>query len=758
MFVVALNAATVLASAGTYNNLRITVNGCTSVGGVNASLSDPNPPPTPTISVENNCGVSILTASDYTGTLKWSTGETTESISVNAAGNYSLTQTVDGCTSDAATAIVTLKPIPAIVNITENNPTVCLGQGSLDFTFTGVTNGIYSIAYDGGSFTNVSVSGNKATVSAPAGSYNNLIITVNGCSSAGGINASITALPPPAIPTISVQDNCGESVLTASNYTGTLLWSTNETTESIIVNTAGNYSVTQTVGSCTSDAATVSVTPKAIPSITNVTENDPEVCQGQGSLDFTFSGVPNGTYSIAYNNGSFAGVVVTENKASVQANTGTFRNLTITVEGCTSADGVNASLSDPNPPPAPTILVEDKCGESVLTAANYTGTLLWNTGEGTESITVTKAGEYFVTQTVDGCTSDAATAAATPGASTLKPEVDLTDYCGESQISINNLSENALFVWEFDNTTHVTASNSITVSEAGEYTIYQKLGNCTGLDTTLVVNPFVIPSPPTASNKEICASEPFPVLTAEATSEINTNIIWFDSVTGGNEIQSPVLDTIGTITYYAEAQNSETGCKSESRTPVTLSMKPNPKNITIDTTIIGKPHNNVAVIIFPKDSLNYQWYLNNNEIADATNQYYYIFESDRLKGNVFSVEVKMQNGCIAKFNYPYAENSAENGSNAFNGSDFIDGNNSFIIYPNPVNSNLNIAVNSKLLFKDEKLIAKIYSNTGALLMETPLDKNPKTIDIKNLRPGFYSVTIYSAGNRLITKKLVVTQH
>ncbi|MBN2635113.1 MAG: hypothetical protein JXR61_02500, partial [Prolixibacteraceae bacterium] len=40
-------------------------------------------PPTPTISVNDSCGVSILTASNYTGTLNWSTGETTESITVN---------------------------------------------------------------------------------------------------------------------------------------------------------------------------------------------------------------------------------------------------------------------------------------------------------------------------------------------------------------------------------------------------------------------------------------------------------------------------------------------------------------------------------------------------------------------------------------------------------------------------------------------------------------------------------------------------
>jgi hypothetical protein len=40
-----------------------------------------------------------------------------------------------------------------------------------------------------------------------------------------------------------------------------------------------------------------------------------------------------------------------------------------------------------------------------LTAASFTGSLLWSNGATTSSITVTTAGTYTVTQTVNGCTS-----------------------------------------------------------------------------------------------------------------------------------------------------------------------------------------------------------------------------------------------------------------------------------------------------------------------------------------------------------------
>ncbi len=64
--------------------------------------------------------------------------------------------------------------------------------------------------------------------------------------------------------------------------------------------------------------------------------------------------------------------------------------------------------------PAPSITDADNCGNSMLTATGFTGTLLWSTGETTSSITVTIAGTYSVTQTGGGCTSPQVTGTAAP--------------------------------------------------------------------------------------------------------------------------------------------------------------------------------------------------------------------------------------------------------------------------------------------------------------------------------------------------------
>ena len=334
----------------------------------------------------------------------------------------------------------------------------------------------------------------------------------------------------------------------------------------------------------------------------------------------------------------------------------------------------------------------------------------------------------------------------------------MNNYCGESQITVTNFIEDAWLFWRFNGEIDSTQNESITVTQSGEYSIFQKQGNCASQDSTIIINLTALPTPPVGSDKEICATEPIQPLTAEVnTSGSDIAVKWFDNATDGNEILSPVLNTVGTITYYAEAINNITGCTSESRIPVTLTIKPNPKSTILDTTIVGKPNSNVAVLIFPKDSLKYQWFLNNDEISNATNQYYYIAEADRKNENTFTVEVELLNGCKAKFNYPY-NSSIDNEINAFKSSELTNFERLFTIYPNPVDDNLNIAVNSKNIDDDAVLIAKIYSIDGTLVLTAPLDQNPKNIDMKYLPPGFYSIVILNNQNRLTTEKLVVTKH
>ncbi|MBV5314546.1 MAG: hypothetical protein JZU47_14700, partial [Prolixibacteraceae bacterium] len=97
-----------------------------------------------------------------------------------------------------------ITPAPTLTLGTITNPTNCGGNGTIPLTFTNVPNGTYSISYEGGSFPSVSVSGNAASILAPAGTYTNLKITVSGITSAIGINATVANPTAPDQPTVQL--------------------------------------------------------------------------------------------------------------------------------------------------------------------------------------------------------------------------------------------------------------------------------------------------------------------------------------------------------------------------------------------------------------------------------------------------------------------------------------------------------------------------------------------------------------------------
>ena len=196
-------------------------------------------------------------------------------ISTASAGTRTYTFTPDAGQC-ATTATMDIDVISPTLSATGNNPASCGADGSINFTFTNVPDGSYTITYATGSFTNVNVSGGAATVNTPAGAYNNLEISVGTCTSAAGVNVAITALSAP---------------------------------------------------------------------ILAATGNNPAICGADGSIDFTFTNVPNGSYTITYATGSFTNVNVSGGAATVTASAGTYNNLEISVGTCTSAAGVNVAIT-----------------------------------------------------------------------------------------------------------------------------------------------------------------------------------------------------------------------------------------------------------------------------------------------------------------------------------------------------------------------------------------------------------------------------
>ena len=165
---------------------------------------------------------SLLMQANAGSTYLWSTGETTQSITVSTSGNYSVTVTdANGCSAtDDANATI------------HANPTVNLGADQQ--TCSGNT-----ITFDAGNAGSTylwSTGETTQTISVSAsGNYSVVVTDANGCSATDDANATIHANP---VVDLGIdQETCSGNSITfdAGNAGSTYLWSTGETTQSITV-------------------------------------------------------------------------------------------------------------------------------------------------------------------------------------------------------------------------------------------------------------------------------------------------------------------------------------------------------------------------------------------------------------------------------------------------------------------------------------------------------------------------------------------
>jgi surface protein len=375
---------------GTYNNITATLSGCTSNAAGPVTLSDPTIAATgtdPTTCRGTNGSIEITgldinttyeisythDGTDVTANMT-SNGEGSILVTDLNQGTYNnITATLSGCTSNAAGPVTLSDPaIPGIAAV-GTDPLACGGSGSIDFTFTNVPNGNYTISYDGGSFPAVFVSANAASVNATAGAYNNLSITVSGCLSSDDPSVSLSDPGTPLISlgTVSDPSTCAAAdgaiqitgLIANTDYEidytddGSVV-SVNLTSDasgfiSIASLDSGTYTdITASLAGCESNSVgPVTLSDPAIPGIAAV-GTDPSTCGGtDGSFEITGLDI-NTTYEISYTDD---GTNVTANMTSngegsilvTDLNQGTYNNITATLSGCTSNAAGPVTLSDP---------------------------------------------------------------------------------------------------------------------------------------------------------------------------------------------------------------------------------------------------------------------------------------------------------------------------------------------------------------------------------------------------------------------------
>ena len=410
-------------NAGSYS-LTVTVAGCTSAAGSTSVVVNPTPA-TPTVSSNSpicvGATLNLSTPAVAGATYSWTgpagftsslQNPTRPSMSVIDAGVYSVTVTVAGCTSIAGTTTVVVNTPPASPTPISNTP-VCTGQtlllsastvpGAISYSWTG-PNG-YTSSLQNPSITNVGL--------IASGTYT--VTANNGCSSTPS-STVVVVNPTPATPTVSSSSpDCVGQTTTFSTPAvagATYSWtgpagftssSQNPTIPNVQIVNAGNYSVTVTVGGCTSAPGTTNLVVNPIPATPSPSSNSP-ICAGQ-TLSLTTSAVTGATYSWSGPSGYTSSSQNPNRPNATVAMSGVY-SLTVTVAGCASASGTTTVTVNPAPT-ANAGAPQTICSGTTLTiTATGGGTYFWNTGATSATISVTPLANTFfrLTNHLTACT------------------------------------------------------------------------------------------------------------------------------------------------------------------------------------------------------------------------------------------------------------------------------------------------------------------------------------------------------------------
>jgi len=461
-------------------------------------------------------------------------------------------------------------------------------------------------------------------------------------------------------------------------------------------------------GSCPSTTS-VTVTGSNTLSL-NATSTSANCGQNNGTASVAVSGTGNFTYT--WSNGG--------NAATISNLAGGTYTVTVNAGGNCSATA-STTVSATTGLSITTNTNNATCGNnngSAVVNVSGTGnyTYSWSNGANTSAISNLAAGTYNVTVSQTGCSATAsavvvASAGLTANFSVTQPS------CGQNNgilncTVINGATQPVSTSWSLAGTT-ISTNTQISNLGSGTYTFHATDATNCSLDTSFTLSSNGTSNPVITSNHgTICASDSAQICAPAG----YVSYLWNTGATG----QCITAKQAGN--YYVTV--TDAGNCTASSNHLALNVYPQPP---VSISVNGDS-------LLAYNSVTYQWYLNGQPIAGATNPLWIATQSGS-----YTVVVSDANGCTAQslpvlINVTGIKEIAEAQVN---------------IYPNPLQEgNWNLEVNAPLL--GSKI--EVFDAEGRLVYRNEI-VNQKSEIIMNAARGVYMLRI-SSSNNTISRKLI----
>ena len=544
-------------------------------------------------SVNDQCGISVLTRNNPPSGVTWywqssasgtSTSNSSSSITRTSGSTYYLRarNNSTGCWSSVRSVSYAIKSVPP----TPGTISVSNRCGSSVLTRSTPPSGITWYWQSSASGTLTSNSSSSITRTSGSTYYLRARNNSTGCwSSVRSVSYAIKSVP--STPSsVSVNDQCGSSVLTRNNPPSGVTWywqssasgtSTSNSSSSITRTSGSTYYLRARNNStgCWSSVRSVSYAIKSVPS----TPSSASVNNQCGSSVLTRNNPPSGV--TWYWQSSASGTSTSNSSSSITRTSGSTYYLRArnNSTGCwSSVRSVSYAIkSVPSTPSSAS--VNNQCGSSVLTRNNPPSGVTWywqssasgtSTSNSSSSITRTSGSTYYLRarNNSTGCWSSVRSVSyAIKSVPSTPSSASVNNQCGSSVLTRNNPPSGVTWYWQSSASGTSTSNSSSSITRTSGSTYYLRArNNSTGCWSSVRSVSYAIKSvpstPSSASVNNQCGSS---VLTR---NNPPSGVTWYwqssASGTSTSNSSSNITRTSGS-TYYLRARNNSSGCWSSAR-------------------------------------------------------------------------------------------------------------------------------------------------------------------------------------------------